>query len=150
MDKHITDIDLFEFANDLITDKIQIETIENHIAGCAHCVVRYETEKSMDGVLSSNLSVSETIDVSEKIQRHFTTEPNVQLFDTNGIVYTILGLLGLLAIIQIKDNVLIDSIEGVNIPQLPYVNVIVFAVVGILLLDLVMKYFKQKKQLITS
>lgn len=150
MDKHITDIELFEFSNDLITDKIQIETIENHIAGCEDCATRFEAEKSMDDILLSNIVVSETIDVSEKIQHHFATKPTVRLFDTNWIVYTILGLLGLLAVIQIKDNVLIESLEGVNIPQFQYLKVTVFAVVSILLLDLVMKYFKQKKQFITS
>ncbi len=150
MDKHITDIELFEFVNDLISDKVQIETIGKHITVCKDCSVRFETEKSMDGMLSSTLAVADTVDVSERIQHHYASKPVVRLFDTNWMVYTILGLLGFLAIIQLKENTLGESIKGVEIPQMEYINVIVFAVVGILLMDLAMKLFKQKKQSVTS
>ncbi len=150
MDKHITDIELFELTNNLIADEIQRKGIEEHISICESCTVRFETEKSIDNVLLSNLAISETIDVSESIQHHFAAKPAVRLFDTNWIVYTILGLFGCLAIIQVKDISLIESIEGVNIPQMQYLKMIVFAVVGVLLVDLMMNFFKQKKQSITS
>jgi hypothetical protein len=150
MDKHTTDIELFELANDLIADQIQIDRIENHIAICDSCAIRFEKEKTMDSLLATNLSISETVDISKNIELHFKEKPIINLLDTNWIVYTILSLLGVLALVLLKDYNLIDSVKGFEIPQMQYVKVIIFAVVGILLLDLFSKYLKQKKQLVIS
>ena len=146
MDKHLTEIELFEFANNLIEDKIQIEAIGNHISTCKNCAVRLEEEKSFDSNLTSNLHVTHTVDVSKNIVDHFSTQQVPSMVDYTWIIYTILGLSGFLYLLQLSNISLFESIGDLPIPQVSYVNAIVSGVISILFIDLLSKYFKQKKQ----
>ena len=149
MDKHFTDIELFEFANKLIGDDIKIKKIETHISTCKDCVIRLEEEKRMDIVLTSSLSVDYSIDVSKNVMNHFSAKQIVPMVDYNWIVYTMVGLVGALSLSSFSNTSLIDSI-GFNIPQLSYAKVTVLALISILFMDLLSKYVKYKKQHLTS
>ena len=58
MDKHITEIELFELANELISDATQMQTIEKHISICETCKVKLDAEKSVLSLLANNLQVN--------------------------------------------------------------------------------------------
>jgi hypothetical protein len=150
MDKHLSEIELFELANNLVTDLAQLKTIEEHISICESCSAKLENEKSINGLLASNLQVNEKVDVSENIMNHFSPVPVTPVSDNNWIIYIILGLFGFLTVLQMMDFSMLDSIYKINVPQIPYIYVITSAVVSILFMDLLFKYFKQKKQVITA
>jgi hypothetical protein len=150
MDKHINEIELFELANNLINDLTQLKKIEDHISNCESCSLKLESEKNVNDLIAFNLQVDEKIDVSQNIINHFSEKPVVQFFDYNWILYTILSMIGFLAVLQLNYSALIDSFKGINIPQIPYLNIIFAAVVSILFMDLLLKYFKNRKQRITA
>ena len=147
MDKHVTDIELFEFVNNLIDDQVQKKSIASHLAECKDCALKLEQEKTMAHALSSGLKVDENIDVTNKVADYFTEKPIISfVYDSNGLVYFILVLTGILMGIEMMGDY---SIAEKN-ETISYIMLIILAVMSIFSLDFLMKYFRQKKQQVIS
>lgn len=139
MDKHLTEIEVFEYANQLITDEQILHSIQNHVSICDDCKVKIETEKSFSVEMKQSMKINQQIDLSEKIADYFAQDkPNFIGLDTKGVIYVILFLSGLMMLGQVLE------IEIKTI-QIAHLNVIFSSIVGLLFVELVLKYRKYKK-----
>ncbi len=139
MNKHLTDIEIFEFSNQLLDDKAQLVAINEHLTNCETCQVKLNEETSFGKVIQSNLAVNDKIDVSEKVLSHFQTEIKPVFIDLKWTVYTsiIVAIIYILSAIPIFIDVALPKIENVN--------TVVSAVFLILMVDVVTKYFRFRK-----
>lgn len=139
MDKHLTEIEVFEYANQLITDEQLLHSLQNHVSACSDCKVKVETEKLFSLKMKKSMQVKKQVDLSEKIANYFAQDtPNFIGLDTKGVIYVILFLSVLMMLSQVIE------IEIKTI-QISYLNVIFSSIVGLLFIELVWKYRKYKK-----
>lgn len=139
MDKHLTEIEVFEYSNQLITDEQILHSIQNHVSVCNECKVKIETEKSFSVEMKQSMKVHQQIDLSDKIADYFAQDkPNFIGLDTKGVIYVILFLSGLMMLGQVLE------IEIKTI-KISHINVIFSSIVGLLFVELVLKYRKYKK-----
>ena len=139
MDKHLTEIELFEYANHLIKDESQLNGFKQHLEGCSECQAQLKLEESLISELKSSLKVTHQVDLSEKIAHYFAQDkPNLIGLDSKGIIYVILGLAGVMMLTQVVE-INIKSI------QIDHLNMIVSSIVGLLFVELVYKYVKYKR-----
>jgi len=139
MDNHLTEIELFEYANDLIENNTQLTTLQEHVESCQDCMAKLELEHSFTRDLKGSLEVKHQVDLSDKIAHYFAQDkPNIIGLDSKGIIYIILGLSALMMLTQVVEI----NIESIRVS---YLNMIFSSVVGLLFVELVFKYFKYKK-----
>ncbi|MGE0560798.1 MAG: hypothetical protein AB7O47_03195 [Flavobacteriales bacterium] len=139
MDKHLTEIELFEYSNHLIGDDNQLNKITQHLLGCEDCKTKLALEKIIDSSLKNSLVVEHKVELNQHIVNYFTQEkPTIIGIDTKGIIYLLLVLSGLLLINQLT------AIKS------DYLTVIVTATMGLLFIESFFKYKKLKKQQVTS
>jgi len=139
MDKHLTEIELFEYANQLIEDKNQLALIEVHLSSCKDCKQSLLLEQKIDDSLKDNLAVNYTVDLSEKVIHHFTQEKSFFLnIDAKSIIYVLMFFLGLIIM-----NELMSSLKNITIP---YLNLIFSVVLGLFFIELLLTYVKYKKK----
>lgn len=139
MDKHLTEIEVFEYANQLISDINYSNTIEQHLKACDQCLNKVEEEQSFAIHIKESIEVTKQVDLSDKIAHYFAQDkPNFIGLDTKGIIYIILGLSALMMLSQVVE-IEIKSI------QISHLNVIFSSIVGLLFVELVVKYRKYKK-----
>ena len=140
MDKHLTEIELFEYANQLIEDKAQLARIKTHLSSCKSCEQSLVLEQKLDESLKESLSVNDTVDLSEKVVHHFTQEKSFFLkVDVKGIINVLLIFAGLMLL-----NQMVSSFKEINIP---YVNLTASAVIGLFCVELVLTYIKYKRKI---
>lgn len=139
MDKHLTEIELFEYSNKLIEDTITLDTISKHLLNCEDCKANLDLEKLIDLSLKESLVIEHKVELNQNILNYFTNEkPRFIGIDTKGIIYTLLGLSGLLLLNQIS------AIKS------DYLNLIFSATMGLLFIESLLKYKKLKKHQITA
>lgn len=139
MDKHLTEIEFFEYANQLIEDKAQIAMLESHLSNCKDCQQSLLLEHKLDESLKEKLAVDYSVDLSEKVMHHFTQEKSFFLrIDAKGIIYVLLFFLGLIVM-----NEIVSGIKNITIP---YLNLIFSAVLGLFFIELLLTYVKYKKK----
>ena len=142
MDKHLTEIEFFEYANELIEDKVQLSIIDAHLSSCKNCQQTLLLEQKIDESIKDNLSVNHTVDLSENVVHYFTQEKSFFLkVDVKGIITVLLLFAGLMLL-----NQLVLSLKEINIP---YVNLISSAVIGLFFVELGLTYIKYKKKVNT-
>jgi len=140
MDKHLTEIEVFEYAHHLVKDESQLNEFKQHLEVCGDCQAQLKLEESFAGELKSSLKVTHQVDLSEKIAHYFAQDkPNMIGLDTKGIIYVILGLAGLMMLTQVVE-INIKSI------QIDHLNMIFSSIVGLLFVELVYKYLKYKRK----
>ena len=139
MNKHLTDIEIFEFSHQLLDDEAQLIAINEHLTNCETCQLKVNEEMSFSKAIQSNLAVSDKIDVSEKVLSHFQTEIKPVFIDLKWTVYTSI----IVAIIYMLSA--IPNFIDVALPKIENVNTIVSAVFLILMVDVVTKYFRFRK-----
>lgn len=88
MNKHLTDIEIFEFSHQLLDDATQLVVLNQHLATCETCQLKVEKEKSFSNTIQNHLTVNEKIDVSEKVLSHFQTEIKPVFIDLKWTIYT--------------------------------------------------------------
>lgn len=138
MDKHLTEIEFFEYANNLVEDKTQLARFEAHLNGCDNCRQNLVLEHKIDESLKDNLTVDYKVDLSEKIVHHFTQEKSFFLrIDVKGIMYVLLLFSGLFALTQVA-----SILKGIDIP---YLNLICSSVMGLFFVELLLTYIKYKR-----
>lgn len=143
MNKHLTDIEIFEFSNQLLDDKAQLVAISEHLTNCEACQLKVSEERLFSKTIQSNLAVSEKIDVSEKVLSHFQTEIKPVFIDLKWTIYTSI----MVAVMYILNT--IPNFVDVNIalPQFDNLNTILSALLLIIFTDVISNYYKWKKSL---
>lgn len=140
MDKHLTEIELFEYSNNLIENETQLNTITQHLFVCTSCKEHVELEKTIKNALKNSLVVHHQIDLSKKIVHHFTNEKMSFIgIDTKGIIFILLILSGLMLLNQL-------ALINIIVFKTFYINIIFSAIMGLLLTELLFNYRKFKKQ----
>ena len=139
MNKHLTDIEIFEFSHQLMDDETQLVAFNQHLATCEACQLKVEKEKSFSKTIQSNLAVTEKIDVSEKVLSHFQTEIKPVFIDLKWTIYTSI----IVAVIYMLST--IPNFIDVLFPKIENLNTFVSAVLLILMVDVVVKYVRFKK-----
>ncbi len=139
MNKHLTDIEIFEFSNQLLDDKTQLVAINEHLTNCEACQLKVDEETLFSKAIQNNLAVSEKIDISEKVLSHFQTEIKPVFIDLKWTIYTSI----IVAVIYMLNT--IPNFIDVALPKIENVNTIVSAVFLILMVDVVVKYFRFRK-----
>lgn len=139
MNKHLTDIEIFEFSNQLIDDEVQLIAINQHLTNCETCQLKVNEETLFSEAIQSNLAVSDKIDVSEKVLNHFQTEMQPIFIDLRWTIYTSI----IVAVFYMLST--IPNFIDVAFPKIENLNTIVSAVFLILMVDVVAKYFKFRK-----
>lgn len=139
MNKHLTDIEIFEFSHQLLDDATQLVVLNQHLATCETCQLKVEKEKSFSNTIQNHLTVNEKIDVSEKVLSHFQTEIKPVFIDLKWTIYTSI----IVAVIYMLST--IPNFIDVALPKIENLNTIVSAVFLILMVDVVTKYFRFRK-----
>lgn len=139
MSKHLTDIEIFEFSNQLLDDEAQLVVFNQHLATCEACQLKVNKEKSLSHSIQNNLAVTQKIDISEKVLSHFQTELKPIFIDLKWTIYTSI----IVAVIYMLSA--IPNFIDVALPKIENVNTIISAVFLILMVDVVVKYIKFKK-----
>lgn len=139
MDKHLTEIELFEYSNNLIENSIQLEIINQHLLNCDDCKAKLAIEKLIDSSLKNSLVIEHKVELNQNIVNYFTKEkPLIAGIDTKGIIYILLILSGLMLLNQIP------------VIKSDYLNIIFSTTMGLLFIESYFKYKKLKKQQFTS
>lgn len=143
MNKHLTDIEIFEFSNQLLDDKAQLIAINEHLSNCEACQLKVSEERLFSKAIQSNLAVSEKINVSEKVLSHFQTEIKPVFIDLKWTIYTSI----MVAVMYMLNT--IPNFFDVNIalPQFDNLNTILSALLLIIFADVISNYYKWKKSL---
>ncbi len=137
MDKHLTEIELFEYANQLIEDKLLLSRIEKHLSSCNGCKESLDITNSIDVSLKENLAVNHTVDLNENIIRHFTQEKSFFFkIDVKSIIYVFLVFFGLIFLNQLSSNLTGFSFS--------YLTPIFSAITGLFFVELLITYVKYK------
>ncbi|PKP49413.1 MAG: hypothetical protein CVT95_03445 [Bacteroidetes bacterium HGW-Bacteroidetes-12] len=139
MNKHLTDIEIFEFSHQLLDNATQLVAFNEHLASCETCQLKVSEETLFSKAIQSNLAVTETIDVSEKVLSHFQTEIQPVFIDLKWTIYTSI----IVAAIYMLST--IPNFIDVAFPKIENINTFVSAVFLILMVDVVAKYFKFRK-----
>ncbi|MCW8897182.1 MAG: hypothetical protein OQJ96_02585 [Flavobacteriales bacterium] len=139
MSKHLTDIEIFEFSNQLLDDKAQLVAINEHLTNCETCQLKVNEEMLFSKAIQSNLTVSEKIDVSEKVLSHFQTEIKPVFIDLKWTIYTSI----IVAVIYMLST--IPNLIDVAFPKIENLNTFISAVFLILMVDVIVKYFRFRK-----
>lgn len=145
MNEHITDIEIFEFANGLIESPLTISRLEEHLSSCPECALRLQEERNFAEAIPEVINIQETIDVSEAINDHFASRKLLRLPDTRWMIYTILILSMFITAIHILSNVKVSILTSQELGYLQWLNIIFSAVVCILFVDVLTKYLKRRK-----
>lgn len=141
MNKHLTDIEIFEFSNQLLDDKAQLVAINEHLTNCEACQLKVNEERLFSKAIQSNLAVNEKIDVSEKVLSHFQTEIKPVFIDLKWTVYTSI----MVAVIYMLNT--IPNFVDVLFPKIENLNTILSALMLIVFADVISNYYKWKKSL---
>ena len=139
MSKHLTDIEIFEFSNQLLDDEVQLVAFNDHLTTCEACQLKVEKEKSFSNTIQNNLAVTQKIDVSEKVLSHFQTEIKPVFIDLKWTIYTSI----IVAVIYMLST--IPNFIDVALPKIENLNIFISAVFLILMVDVVTKYFRFRK-----
>lgn len=139
MTNHLTDIELFEYANEMIADTEQLSTLKEHISTCKDCQLKLKSEKRVDAVLKKELAVEQQIDVRQSVLYYFE-KPAVKVIgvDVSWMIVMVLFISALLIVGEL-------SAFNEKIPQLRYATLIASAVSSLLIVDFFLKYRKNKK-----
>lgn len=143
MNKHLTDIEIFEFSNQLLDDKAQLVAISEHLTNCTTCQKKVSEERLFSKAIQSNLAVSEKIDVSEKVLSHFKTEIKPVFIDLKWTIYTSI----MVAVMYILNTIPNFIDVNVALPQFDNLNTILSALLLIIFTDVISNYYKWKKSL---
>lgn len=141
MSKHLTDIEIFELCNQLLDDEAQLIAFNEHLTTCEACQLKVNEEKSLSHSIKSNLTVTEKIDVSEKVLNHFKTEIQPVFIDLKWTIYTSI----IVAVIYMLST--IPNFIDVVFPKIENLNTILSALLLIVFADAINNYFKWKKSL---
>lgn len=139
MNKHLTDIEIFELSHQLINDEVQLVAFNDHLTTCETCQLKVEKEKSFSNTIQNNLAVTQKIDVSEKVLSHFQTEIKPVFIDLKWTIYTSI----IVAVIYMLST--IPNFIDVALPKIENLNIFISAVFLILMVDVLAKYFKFRK-----
>jgi len=139
MNKHLTDIEIFEFSHQLLDDATQLVVLNQHLATCEACQLKVEKEKSFSNTIQNHLTVNEKIDVSEKVLNHFQTEIKPVFIDLKWTIYTSI----IVAVIYMLST--IPNFVDVALPKIENLSTFISAVFLILMVDIVVKYLRFKK-----
>lgn len=145
MNDHITDIEIFEFANGLIESPSTLARLEEHIASCPECALRLKEEQLFAETMPEAIDIQETVDVSGAVNDHFASRKLLRLPDTRWMIYTILILSMFITVIHVLSNIEISFMTSEEIGYLQWLNIIFSAVVCILFVDVLTKYLKRRK-----
>ena len=148
MSKHLTDIELFELANQLIENETQKSLLSKHISECDSCRIQFEQEQELDELLSNKLIVNQTIDVSEKVTQHFSLKEFAKAPDTKWMLYAILILVSILTGMELIDGSILNLGEHINANYIHYMRIIISATTSLLFFDVLVKFVKYRKQVI--
>lgn len=143
MNKHLTDIEIFEFSNQLLDDKAQLIAISEHLTNCEACQLKVNEERLFSKTIQSNLAVSEKINVSEKVLSHFKTEIKPVFIDLKWTIYTSI----MVAVMYILNTIPNFVDVNVALPQFDNLNTILSALLLIIFADVISNYYKWKKSL---
>ena len=146
MSKHLTDTEIFEYANSLIEDSTKKAILKTHISSCEECEIQIKSEEQVNEILTSKLMVSETIDVSNKVTTYFAAKEFAKAPDNKWILYTILGLVAVLTGMELMDSFLLN--QNFNPNYISNMRLIIAAIASILFVDVFIKFVKYRKQLI--
>lgn len=147
MNKHLNDTEIFELANDLVEDNAIQDQLEAHVSACQVCAAEVAKEKELNELLTEKLMVSKTVDVSEKVTQHFSLKEFSKESDVKWVLYTILGLAGILTVMEMLDSSIISIAEHITTEHLYYMRLILSATATILFVDVFTKYIKYRKRL---
>lgn len=147
MNKHLNDTEIFELANDLGEDNTIQKELEAHVSICQICAAEVAKEKELNELLTKKLMVSKTVDISEKVTQYFSLKEFSKESDVKWVLYTILGLAGILTIMEMLDNSIISIAEHITYEHLHYMRLILSATAAILFVDVFTKYIKYRKRL---
>ncbi|MDT8413532.1 MAG: hypothetical protein RQ875_13790 [Vicingaceae bacterium] len=139
MNKHLTDIEIFEFSHQLLDDAAQLVAFNDHLTTCKACQLKVNEERLFSKAIQSNLAVSEKINVSEKVLSHFQTEIKPVFIDLKWTIYTSI----IVAVIYMLGT--IPNFIDVAFPKIENLNIFISAVFLILMVDVVVKYLRFKK-----
>ena len=140
MSKHLTDIEIFEFSNQLMDDETQLVAFNEHLASCQACQLKVNEEKSLSHSIQNNLVVTQKIDVSEKVLNHFKTEIQPVFIDLKWTIYTSI----IVAIIYMLSTIP-NFVDVASLPKIENLSTFISAVFLILMVDIVVKYVRFKK-----
>ena len=147
MSKHLTDIELFELANQLIENETQKSLLSKHISECDSCRVQFEQEQELDELLSNKLIVNQVVDVSEKVTQHFSLKEFAKAPDNKWVLYTILSLVIVLTGMELIDSSILNIGEYINANYIFYMRIILSAITSLLFIDVLLKFIKYRKTL---
>lgn len=148
MTKHLTDIELFELANDLVTNADQKTALLQHITTCESCALQLSQEKQLDELLSNKLMVNQMVDVSDKVSQHFSLKEFSKAPDIKWVINTILILVSILTSMELVDVTSINIAEHFNANYIHYMRIILSATTLLLFIDVFVKFMKYRKQLL--
>ncbi len=139
MSKHLTEIELFEYSNQLIEDKVLLEAIKSHLNSCKECQAKLAVEQKVDLTIQQNLEVEKQINVTNKVLNYFE-KPAVKLVGVD------VGW-AVLVVFFVSALLIVGEVTSFNnaIPELTYTTVIASAISALLLVDFLFKYLKYKK-----
>ncbi len=148
MTRHLTDIQLFELANDLIEDAHQKNELMQHISACENCSIQLAQEKALDELLISKLMVEHMVDVSENVTQHFNLKEFANAPDTKWVLYAILVLVIALLGMELLDGKVINLNQTLNNNYIHYMRIILSATTALLFVDVLIKFVKYRKQVL--
>ncbi len=139
MTKHLTEIECFEYASNLIVDEALLGPLKMHLTNCDLCAKNVEIEQKLTSDVEATLAVNEEIDVKETVLNYFT-KPATNLVGVD--VYW-----ASIAFLFISLLLVVGEVTSFNeaFPQLTYTTLIASAISALLLVDFFFKYLKYKK-----
>lgn len=140
MTEHLTDIQLFEYTNELIRDEKEKLAITTHLQSCTACSLKVEQEQAIDTAIKESIRVNKEVDVSDKVLKYFQ-KPNVKVVGVD-VSWVVLALFFISALLLIGELTSFNE----SIPELSYTTVIASAISALLLVDFFFKYLKYKKK----
>ena len=146
MNKHLTDIEIFEYANELMEDSTKKAVLKTHLSSCEECRIQIKSEKQVNEILTSKLMVNETVDVSDKVTTYFAAKEFAKAPDNKWVLYVILGLVVILTGMELMDSFLLN--QNFNPNYISNMRLIIAAIAAILFVDVFVKFVKYRKQLI--
>ena len=139
MANHLSEIQLFEYANQLITDAEERALLTTHIEECTECKNKIAIEHKIDASIKKVIAVKQEVNVTKQVLNYFE-KPAVKMVGVDVSWVT-------LVVFFISALLIVGEVTSFNkaIPQLTYTTVIASAIAALMAVDFFLKYLKYKK-----
>lgn len=140
MSKHLSEIQLFEFANELIINEAELLTIKEHLTICEECALLVKKEKELAKTTIDAIEIKDQVDVSEKVLSFFN-QPKVNVIGVD-VKWVSIMLVVISSLMLMGDLTLLNK----SIPAFSYTTLIASAISAVLLVEFLVKYWKYRKE----